>query len=109
MNWLYLVVAIVLEVIATSSLTASNGFTKPVYSAISVIGYAAAIYLLALVLKTIPVGVAYAIWSGAGVALVTIVGVVIFHQKLSWIDYLGISLIVSGVVILNLFSAVKGH
>lgn len=109
MNWLYLVVAIVLEVIATSSLTASNGFTKPVYSAISVIGYAAAIYLLALVLKTIPVGVAYAIWSGAGVALVTIVGVVIFHQKLSWIDYLGISLIVSGVIILNLFSAVKGH
>lgn len=109
MNWLYLVVAIILEVIATSSLTASNGFTKPVYSAISVIGYAAAIYLLALVLKTIPVGVAYAIWSGAGVALVTIVGVVGFNQKLSWIDYLGISLIVGGVIILNLFSAIKSH
>lgn len=109
MNWLYLIFAIILEVIATSSLTASNGFTKPVYSAISLIGYAAAFYLLALVLKTIPVGIAYAIWAGAGVALVTIVGVVVFDQKLSWIDYLGISLIVSGVVILNLFSAVKGH
>ena len=109
MSYLYLVIAIVAEVIATSALKASDQFSKTLPSIIVVIGYGVAFYYLSLVLKTIPIGVAYAIWSGAGIALVTVVGLVIFDQKLDFAAIIGISLIVAGVVVMNVFSKTVGH
>ena len=109
MSYLYLVIAIVAEVIATSALKASDQFSKILPSIIVVIGYGVAFYYLSLVLKTIPIGVAYAIWSGAGIALVTVVGLVFFDQKLDFAAIIGISLIVAGVVVMNVFSKTVGH
>ncbi|MDG2412614.1 MAG: multidrug efflux SMR transporter [Halioglobus sp.] len=109
MSYLYLVIAIVAEVIATSALKASDQFSKTLPSIIVVIGYGVAFYYLSLVLKTIPIGVAYAIWSGAGIALVTVVGLVVFDQKLDFAAIIGISLIVAGVVVMNVFSKTVGH
>ena len=108
-SYLYLVIAIVAEVIATSALKASDQFSKTLPSIIVVIGYGVAFYYLSLVLKTIPIGVAYAIWSGAGIALVTVVGLVVFDQKLDFAAIIGISLIVAGVVVMNVFSKTVGH
>ena len=109
MSYLYLVIAIVAEVIATSALKASDQFSKTLPSIIVVVGYGVAFYYLSLVLKTIPIGVAYAIWSGAGIALVTVVGLVVFDQKLDFAAIIGISLIVAGVVVMNVFSKTVGH
>ncbi len=109
MNWLYLAIAIMSEVVATSALKAAEGFTRLWPSLLVVIGYASAFYFLSLTLRTIPLGVAYAIWSGVGVALVSIVGWVIYHQSLSTGALVGIALIVSGVVVLNLSSTTVGH
>jgi len=108
-NWIFLSAAIVAEVIATSSLKASEGFTRLWPSLIVVVGYAAAFYLLALTLRTIPVGVAYAVWSGAGVVLVTLVAWLIYGQKLDLPTLIGIAFIVTGVMILNLFSKAGTH
>lgn len=101
-NWLWLTVAIVSEVIATSFLKASAGFTRPGPSIVVAIGYGAAFYCLSFALRTIPVGVAYAIWSGAGVVLVTGVAWVAYGQKLDGIALCAIGLIVAGVIVLNL-------
>ncbi len=109
MNWLYLVLAIVLEVVATSALKASDGFTKLGPSAVVVVGYAAAFYLLSLTLRTMPVGVVYAVWSGVGVVLITLVGWLVFKQSLDWPAMLGIALIASGVIVLNFFSKTVTH
>lgn len=109
MPWLLLGIAITGEVIATTALKASAGFSRWGYSGISIVGYAISFYFLAIVLKTIPVGVAYAIWAGAGVAMVTIIGVVLFGQKLDLFAYLGIGLIVAGVLVLNLLSGSTAH
>ncbi|MCX2977693.1 DMT family transporter [Candidatus Marimicrobium litorale] len=109
MSYLYLVIAIVAEVIGTSALKASDQFSKTLPSIIVVIGYGVAFYYLSLVLKTIPIGVAYAIWSGAGIALVTVVGLVVFDQKLDFAAIIGISLIVAGVIVMNVFSKTVGH
>ena len=109
MSYLYLVIAIVAEVIATSALKASDQFSKTLPSIVVVVGYGVAFYYLSLVLKTIPIGVAYAIWSGAGIALVTVVGLVVFDQKLDFAAIIGISLIVAGVVVMNVFSKTVGH
>ena len=109
MSYLYLVIAIVAEVIATIALKASDQFSKTLPSIIVVVGYGVAFYYLSLVLKTIPIGVAYAIWSGAGIALVTVVGLVVFDQKLDFAAIIGISLIVAGVVVMNVFSKTVGH
>jgi small multidrug resistance pump len=100
MKWLLLFVAIVSEVAATSALKASQGFTRLVPSLIVVVGYAAAFYFLSLTLKSIPVAVAYAIWSGVGILLVTLVGVFLFRQTLDVPAILGIALILGGVVLL---------
>lgn len=108
-NWIFLSAAIVAEVIATSSLKASEGFTRLWPSLIVVVGYAAAFYLLALTLRTIPVGVTYAVWSGAGVVLVTLVAWLIYGQKLDLPTLIGIAFIVTGVMILNLFSKAGTH
>lgn len=108
-NWLYLALAILAEVVATSSLKASESFTKLVPSAIVIIGYTAAFYLLALALRTIPVGTAYAIWAGLGIVLVAAVGWLIFGQKLDGWAVLGMTLIVTGVLVLNLLSNTSAH
>lgn len=104
-KWLLLSVAIVAEVVATSSLKASEGFTKLGPSVLVVVGYAAAFYFLSLTLKTIPVGIAYAVWSGAGVALIALIGWIFYDQALDTAAIVGMLLIVSGVVVLNGFSS----
>lgn len=104
MQWIFLMVAIVSEVIGTSALKASESFSRLAPSAVVVIGYATAFYFLSLTLKTIPVGVAYAIWSGAGVVLITLIAWILYGQALNLAAILGIALIVAGVVILNLFA-----
>lgn len=103
-HWLYLFVAIVSEVIATSALKASDGFSKPLPSIVVAIGYATAFYLLSLALHVIPVGVAYAVWSGVGIVLVTLSGWILFGQRLDGPALVGIGLILLGVVVLNGFS-----
>ena len=108
-NWLSLVIAIGCEVAATSALKASEGFTRPLPSVVVVTGYVLAIYLLSLTLRTIPVGVAYAIWSGVGVALIAVIGWLFLGQKLDAPAIAGLVLIVAGVVVINLFSRTAGH
>ncbi|MCH7294760.1 MULTISPECIES: DMT family transporter [Acinetobacter] len=108
-NWIILFIAITAEVIATSALKSSEGFTKPVASIVVVVGYLIAFYCLSLTLKTIPVGVAYAIWSGVGIVLITTVAWFVFDQKLDIWGIIGIVLIMSGVLILNLLSKTSSH
>lgn len=109
MGYIYLAIAILSEVIGTSALKASEGFIKPIPSLIVVIGFGVAFYCLSLVLKTIPIGVAYAIWSGMGIVLISIVGLVLFGQKLDLPAIIGIVLIISGVVVMNVFSGAAKH
>jgi small multidrug resistance pump len=109
MSWVYLLTAIVAEVIATSALKASDGFSKLWPSVITVAGYTVAFYCLSLTLRTIPVGVAYAIWSGLGVVLITIAAWLLFGQKLDLPALIGMGLIVAGVVVMNVFSKAVGH
>ena len=109
MNWLYLAIAILSEVIATSALKSADGFSRLGPSLLVVIGYASAFYFLSLTLRTIPLGIAYAIWSGVGVALVSIIGWIIYHQTLNAAALTGIALIVAGVVILSLSSTNVPH
>ncbi len=107
MAYLYLSIAIVAEVIATSALKASNQLTVLLPSLLSFSGYAVAFFFLALALKWIPVGIAYAIWAGVGIALISIVGAVLFRQMLDAPAIVGIALIVAGVAIINLYSNVN--
>jgi small multidrug resistance pump len=102
--WIYLAVAIVAEVVGTSFLKLSEGFTRTGPSIAVVLCYVLAFFMLAQTLKTIPVGVAYAIWAGAGVALITLVGLVVFRQNLDLPAVVGILMIVAGVLVINLFS-----
>ncbi|MCU4378472.1 DMT family transporter [Acinetobacter haemolyticus] len=108
-NWMFLFIAIVAEVIATSALKSSEGFTRPIASIVVVVGYVIAFYFLSLTLKAIPVGIAYAIWSGVGIVLITTVAWFMFGQKLDLWGIVGIALIMSGVLILNLLSKMSGH
>lgn len=107
--WLLLGLAIVAEVIGTTALKMSDGFSKFWPSLVVVVGYAIAFYLLSMTLKYIPVGVAYAVWSGVGIALITLIGWVVFSQTLDWAAWLGIGLIISGVLVLQLFSNSTAH
>ena len=109
MHWLQLLLAIVFETVATSALKASDGLTRWQPSLLCLVGYTSSFYLLALALRTIAVGVAYAIWSGAGVVLISIAGVWLFEQRLDRPAMLGIGLIVVGVAVLNLSSADVRH
>jgi small multidrug resistance pump len=104
MNYLWLFAAICSEVIATSCLKASAGFTRLLPSLAVIVGYGTAFFCLSQTLKTIPLGIAYAIWSGVGTALIALVGLVIYRQALDRAALLGISLIVAGVLVMNLFS-----
>ncbi|WP_153117489.1 DMT family transporter [Rhodocyclus tenuis] len=109
MHWLYLAIAIVSEVIATSALNATQGFTRWLPSLIVVVGYAAAFYFLSLTLRAIPLGIAYAVWSGVGVALIALIGWAVYQQPLDLPAMIGIGLIVAGVAVLNFFSKTLSH
>lgn len=102
MKWIYLIIVIVGELIATSALKESEGFSKLTPSIITIIGYAVTFYFLALTLKQIPIGIAYAVWAGLGMVLVALVGYFRFNQKLDGSAILGMILIVAGVAINNL-------
>ena len=104
MPWLYLMIAIAGEVVGTTALKASDGFTRWGPTALVVVSYAIAFYFLALVLRALPLGVTYAIWSGVGVAAVTLIGWLAYGQRLDLPAILGIGLIVAGVLVLNLWS-----
>ena len=108
-HWIFLSIAIVSEVIATSCLKAPEGFTRLWPSLMVVVGYLLAFYFLSLTLKTIPVGVAYAIWSGIGVLLIALSGWLFLGQSLDIPAVIGLSLIVAGVVIINVFSRTVSH
>lgn len=108
-GWIALGLAIVAEVVGTSALKASEGFTRPVPSALVIAGYAVAFYCLSLVLRTIPVGVAYAVWSGLGIVLITLVAWVVYGQAIDLAGLIGMALIVAGVLVLNLFSRAAPH
>ncbi|MBN72268.1 MAG: QacE family quaternary ammonium compound efflux SMR transporter [Gimesia sp.] len=108
-SYLALGVAIVLEVIGTSALQASQQFTRPVPTAITVVTYLGAFYFLSLALKMIPVGIAYAIWSGVGIVLISCAGLILFKQKLDLPAILGLVLIIAGVLVINLFSQTVSH
>lgn len=109
MAYIYLGIAIIAEVIATSALKASEEFTKVLPSVTVIVGYAAAFYFLTLVLRTIPVGIAYGIWAGLGIVLITIVGALVFKQIPDLPAIIGMGLIVTGVVIVNVFSKTVSH
>lgn len=109
LTYVYLGVAIVAEVIATSALKASDGFTRLCPSVMTVLGYGVAFYFLALTLRVIPTGIAYAIWSGAGIVLISAIGWVWFRQALDLPAMIGLGLIVAGVLVVNLFSKSVGH
>lgn len=109
MSWVYLAVAIVAEVVATSCLKASHSFTRPWPSLAVVVGYGLAFFCLSLTLRTLPVGVVYAIWSGVGVVLVTVIAWFVFGQRLDLPAIVGVTLIVAGVAVLNLFSRSVAH
>ena len=99
-----LALTIIFEIIATTSLKLSEGFTKPIPSVLVLIGYASAFYLLSLTLKPIPLGTAYAIWSGLGPAGAVIAGVVLWRESIDLPRVIGIILIIAGVVVLNTFA-----
>lgn len=104
MTYLYLAIAIIAEVTATSALKASEEFTKLIPSIIVVVGYIIAFYFMTLVLRVMPVGVTYAIWSGLGIVLVTILGVILYDQTPDLPAILGMGLIIAGVIVMHLFS-----
>ena len=109
MSWLYLAIAISAEIIATTALKASDGFTRLYPAMITTVGYLVSFYFLALTLRVIPVGVAYAIWSGAGIVAISMIGYVMFKQTLDAAALIGISLIIAGVLVLNIFSKSTMH
>ncbi len=108
-KWLFLLFAILAEVTATSALKASDGFKRLWPSVIVVLGYAASFYLLSFTLKEIPVGVAYAIWSGLGLALITLVSWLLYRQSLDAPAVIGMVLIMGGVLVMQLFSKSVAH
>ncbi len=101
--------AIVLEVIGTTFLQQSQQFTRPVPTALMAVCYAGAFYLLSITLRTMPVGIVYAIWSGLGIVLISVVGLVLFRQALDLPAIIGLALIICGVVVVNVFSSSVGH
>lgn len=103
-HYLYLAIAIVAEVSGTLALRASDSFTNLWPSLIVIVGYGLAFYCLSLTLKTIPVGIAYAIWSGAGIVLIAAFGYVMFQEGLDWPAMLGMGFIISGIILLTAVS-----
>jgi small multidrug resistance pump len=108
-KWLLLSIAIIAEVFGTSFLKSSEGFTRFWPSVAVIVGYIVAFYFFSLSLKVIPVGIAYAIWAGIGVVLIALIGWIVFSQKLDTPAIIGISMILGGVVVLNVFSSSLTH
>ncbi|WP_165669629.1 DMT family transporter [Metapseudomonas otitidis] len=108
-GYIYLAIAIAAEVVATTSMKAVDGFNKPLPLVLVIGGYAIAFWMLTMVVKSIPVGIAYAIWAGLGIVLVSIAALVIYQQKLDLPAVVGMGMIVSGVVVIQLFSNSTGH
>ncbi|MBB6054686.1 DMT family transporter [Tolumonas osonensis] len=106
-QWIILLIAICSEVIATTSLKLSDGFSKLGPSVLVVLGYGISFYCLSLTLRSIPVGVVYAIWSGMGISLITLVGWHFFGEKLNIPTLVGISLIFAGIMVINFYSSVE--
>lgn len=109
MKYLFLALAIISEVVGSSFLNASKQFTRPIPVAVTVIAYGLCFYFLSLALKSIPLGAAYAIWGGLGIVLTAIISVVVFKNSIDLPAIIGITLIVAGVVILNVFSKSMSH
>lgn len=108
-TYIYLILAIVAETIGTTALQASQQFSKLGPSIIVIVAYAVSFYLLALALKTIPVGIAYAVWSGLGMVMIAAIGWVVFRQSLDVAAIIGLSMILGGVLVIHLFSNSVGH
>jgi small multidrug resistance pump len=109
MSYVYLTIAIVSEVIGTSALKASEEFSRLVPTLIVIVAYASAFYFLTLTLRTIPVGIAYALWSGIGVVLISLAAWILFRQALDVPAIIGIALIAAGVIVINGFSSSISH
>ncbi|MDT3250231.1 SMR family transporter [Serratia sp. root2] len=108
-GFIYLTMAIVAEVIATTMLKASEGFTRLWPSLVVVVGYAVAFWGLSMVVKTMPLGIVYAIWSGMGIVLVSIAAIFVYQQKLDLPAVIGMGLIIAGVLVINLLSKTAAH
>ncbi len=108
-GYIYLAIAITAEVIATTSMKALDGFSRPLPLLLVVVGYSISFWMLSLVVKTIPVGIAYAIWAGLGIVLVSVAAALIYQQKLDLPAVLGMAMIVGGVVVIQLFSSSTVH
>lgn len=109
MHWVFLAVAIVSEVFASSMLKLSEGFSKPLPTAGVAVGFIVSFYFLSLTLKTMPLGTAYAIWAGLGLVLTSLVSIVFFGQKPDLMGVVSIGLILLGVILLNTMSHMSGH
>ncbi len=109
MAYIYLILAVAAETIATSALQASQQFTRMGPSLLVVVGYATAFWFLSLTLRVLPVGVAYAMWSGLGILLIALIGWTVFGQRLDAAAILGMSLILAGILVIQLFSATAHH
>ena len=108
-SFLILFLAIVFETVATSFMKQSEQFTKLIPAIVTIVGYIGAFYCLSIVMKTIPVGIAYAIWSGVGIILITLIGLVVFKQHLDLAAFIGLGFIIAGVIIINVFSHSVSH
>ncbi len=109
MPYLILILAVVAETIGTTALQASQQFTRPLPSVVVAVSYAAAFYLLSMVLKVMPVGVTYAIWSGLGIVLIAVIGRVVFGQERDLAGVLGMGMVLAGIVVIHLFSRATPH
>ncbi len=107
--WITLFIAIVFEVCATSWLPKTNKFTDPLHTAIALSGYAVAFYMLSITVQSMPLGIAYAIWCGAGIIIVTGIAWLFYGQQLDFFALLGISFILVGAMIIHLFSNTGSH
>lgn len=105
MHWILLAIGISIEILATASLKLSDGFTKIGFAGLTLVCFGAAFYVMSLVVRTMPVAVAYSVWAGGGIAGVTLLGVLVFGQRLDGYGYLGVGLILAGVLVLNALSS----
>ena len=108
-HWLALAIAIFAEVIGTTALKASNEFTRLIPSILVAAGYGTAFYFMSISMRALPVGIMYAIWSGMGIVLISIIGWLVYKQTLDFPSLVGMGLIISGVIVINLFSTSVGH
>lgn len=105
MHWFLLAIGIAIELLATTSLKLSDGFTKLGFAGLTLICFGLAFYVMSLVVRTMPLGIAYSVWAGGGIAGVTLIGAVVFGQALDGYAYLGVGLILAGVIVLNALSS----